>query len=409
MPSVTKHNIQVLYLYAATLSGSLLGFVTSIVNTHFLTDSEYGDVRYVQNLITLFASLLLFGYFLSGSRLLALSKDERESRKIRGAMVVVLFVCSAILVAMTLGAGLFHSGKNDLCSLFMVSLPVCFYPLLTNYMNTTAQGDNHIGRLALSRLLPALLYIPVAYFIYTGYGATPKLMALLQWGIYSVVLILLVVSTKPSFKNLGPVFKELTRENSEYGKHLYYGSLAMVATNYLAGFTLGIFNEDNVNVGYYTLALTLTAPLAYLPGIIGTTYFKKFVNEPCIPAKVFKGTLLITASSCICFIFFIRFFVEWFYPASYSMVGEYASWMALGFSVHGLGDMINRFLGSHGEGRAIRNSSYACGIFKVLGFVFLVWLWDIEGALLTNVVSSCVYCFVLYIYYRKKCLMASKS
>ena len=115
-----------MYLYAATLSGSLLGFVTSIVNTHFLTESEYGDVRYVQNLVTLFASLLLFGYFLSGSRLLALSKDEQDSRRIRGAMVVVLVACSAMLVAMTMVAGFLHSNTAAVSSLFMVSLPVCF-------------------------------------------------------------------------------------------------------------------------------------------------------------------------------------------------------------------------------------------------------------------------------------------
>ena len=69
--------------------------------------------------------------------------------------------------------------------------------------------------------------------------------------------------------------------------------------------------------------------------------------------------------------------------------------------------MINRFLGSHGEGRAIKNSSYACGAFKISGFVFLVWLWDIEGALLTNVVSSCVYCLALYMYYRRISLKES--
>lgn len=407
MVSLSKHNVQVLYLYAATLSGSLLGFVTSIVNTNFLDASEYGDVRYVQNMITLFASLLLFGYFLSGSRLLALSEEKENSRRIRGAMVVVLVVCSVLLAAATFVAGLFHLESAGVGTLFMVSVPVCFYPLLTYYMNTTAQGDNHIGRLALSRVLPALLYIPVAYLVYSEFGATSAMMTLLQWGIYTSVLVFLVVSTRPSFSNMKPVFKELKDENDRYGKHLYYGSLAMVATNYLAGVTLGIFNDDNVNVGYYTLALTLTAPLAYLPSIIGTAYFKKFVNEPRIPRKVFLGTLLITLLSCIVFVLFIRVFVTWFYPAQYFVVGEYASWMALGFSVHGLGDMINRFLGSHGEGRAIKNSSYACGAFKISGFVFLVWLWDIEGALLTNVVSSCVYCLALYMYYRRISLKES--
>ena len=400
MVRFSKHNVQVIYLYASTLLGSLLGFATSIVNTHFLSEADYGDVRYVQNLISFLASLLLFGYFLSGSRLLALSREENQSRNIRGVMVLILLLCTVLLVLGTLIIGVFH--RNLMVRhLFFISLPVCFYPLLTNYINTTAQGDNHIGRLAVSRVLPALLYVPIAYVIYRNFEATSTLMVLLQWGVYCAVLIAIVISTRPAFRELKRVFAALQTENRSYGIHLYYGSLAMVATNYLAGVTLGIFNEDNVNVGFYTLALTLTTPLSYLPGIIGTAYFKQFVNEPRIPSKVFKGTLLITILSSLCFIAFIRLVVDWMYPESYAIVGGYASWMAIGFSVHGLGDMVNRFLGSHGEGRSIRNSSYACGVFKIFGFIVLVWLWDIKGALITNVVSSCVYCLGLYYYYRK--------
>lgn len=402
MKSLSKHSFQIVYLYASTLLGSLLGFATSIVNTHFLSEADYGDVRYVQNLITLLASLLLFGYFLSGSRLLALSKEEQRSRRIRGIMVIILILCALILALGTFVSGLCHRTPT-LRHLFFVSLPVCFYPLLTNYINTTAQGDNHIGRLATARVLPALLYVPIAYVVYRHFGATSSLMTLLQWGIYCGVLLTIVLSTRPSFQNLRPVFTDLQHENRSYGIHLYYGSLAMVATNYLAGVTLGLFNDDNVNVGFYTLALTLTTPLSYLPGIIGTAYFKRFASEPCIPRQVFRMSLVVTLASCLCFILFLRYFVEWFYPSSYAVVGQYASWMAVGFSVHGLGDMINRFLGSHGEGISIRNSSYACGLFKVLGFVVLVWLWDIEGALLTNVVSSCIYTCVLLYYYRNYC------
>ena len=400
MRQLSKHNIQVIYLYASTLLGSLLGFATSIVNTHFLSESAYGDVRYVQNLIMLVASLLLFGYFLSGSRVLALSKDEQRSRMIRGAMVLILFLCILLLVLGVLAMGLLHHNVM-LRNLFLASLPVCFYPLLTNYINTTAQGDNHIGRLALSRVLPALLYIPIAYIVYSHFGATSSLMTLLQWGIYCAVLVVVVISTRPAFSGVKMVMEDLKSENRSYGIHLYYGSLVMVATNYLAGVTLGIFNDNNVNVGFYTLALTLTTPLSYLPGIIGTAYFKRFSEEPCIPAKVFRMSLFVTVTSCLCFILFIRFFVQWFYSDSYTVVGQYASWMAMGFSVHGLGDMINRFLGSHGEGHVIRNSSYACGGFKICGFIVLVWLWNIEGALLTNVISSCIYTCVLWNYYRK--------
>ncbi len=400
MKAITKSKFQVVYLYASTLMGSLLGFATSIVNTRFLTDEEYGDVRYVQNLITLFSWLLLFGYFHAGNRLLALSDDEVHSRKVRGAMIVILGVCFVALLLMTLFAGLFHIGQKE-CFLFMVSLPVCFYPLFTNYVNTTAQGDNYIGRLAISRVLPPIIYVVMALLIFKYIEPTSSFVILLQWGVYSLVFAIIIISTRPRFKELKPIYASLKTENSAYGAHLYYGSLAMIATHYLAGLMLGVFNDDNTNVGYYTLALTLTTPLSYLPGIIGTAYFKKFVNEPAIPQKVFKATMVLTVASCILFMSFIHIVVDWFYPASYAIVARYAAWLAIAFSVHGIGDMINRFLGSHGHGVPIRNSSYMCGAFKVFGFIVLVWLWNVEGALITNVVSSSIYTLVLYIYYRK--------
>ena len=95
----TKQTKQVVILYASTLSGVLLGVVASIINTRFLSPADYGDVRYVQNIINFIASLLLFGYFLSGSRLLAISSGESESRRIRGCMIVILGGALVVLIA----------------------------------------------------------------------------------------------------------------------------------------------------------------------------------------------------------------------------------------------------------------------------------------------------------------------
>ena len=361
---------------------------------------DYGDVRYIQNIINFIASLLLFGYFLSGSRLLALSKDEKYSQRIRGTMVVILSIASLVLL---LGTGIcyfIHKNNSTVAYLFLVSLPVCFNPLLLNYINTTAQGDNHIGRLSITRLLPALLYVIIAYIIYSRFGATSTRMILLQWGIATVCYILIIISSRPNFKNLKPIFQELNKENKDYGLQLYWGSLVMVATNYLAGISLGIFNENNTEVGFYTLAMTVTSPLTTLPAIIGTTYFKQFATQDRIPAKVMKFTILITFISCLCFIVLIKPIVTFLYSEEYEKVGTYAIWLSVGYGIHGIGDMINRYLGSHGQGKSIRNSSIANGIFKIFGYTVLVYLWNTEGALLTNVLCSFIYTIMLFYYYR---------
>ena len=397
---LSKQDCQAIVLYISTMLGVLLGVVSSVINTHALPPNDYGDVRYVQNIISFIASLLLFGYFLSGSRLLALSDNISYNRRVKGIMVVILALSAVILMAALAITGLFHVSQPAIKRLLIISLPVSIYPLLLNYVNTTAQGDNQIGRLSLARFLPMLLYVIVAYALYRCVEVSSQLMVLLQWGIYSIVLISIVFSTKPKFSNLKPVWNDLRRENKEYGLQLYIGSLVMVATNYLAGISLGAFNSDNVEVGYYTLALTVTSPLSTLPAIIGTTYFKKFATLPSIPNSVIKYTTFITLLSCISFILLIKPVVIFLYTEEYAPVGTYASLLSVGFCIHGIGDMINRYLGSHGQGKAIRNCSVFNGVIKIIGYTILVYIFNTKGAIATTIICDLIYLISLIYYYR---------
>ena len=394
-----KGRKQVLVLYVATFFGAILNFVASKINTDYLSTSDYGNVRYVLNIIQLFSWVVLFGWFLSGSRMLALSDNNKYSARIRGALVILLLAASLMLMAITFAAGVMHTGNLNVRILFFCAIPVCVYPLLTNYINTTAQGDNHIGRLALARLLPVLCYIPVALYVFSRYGADSRKVIWMHWGICAMVIVLIILTTRPSFTELKPVFRSLGKENRSYGIQLYLGSLAMVATNYLAGVVLGFMDFDKSNVGFYTLALSFAQPLAYLPGIVGTTYFKRFAHEERIPGKVFILTLVITFVTCIGFIILVHPVMR-LYNESYGIVARYASFLAVGFSIHGVGDMINRYLGSHGQGISIRNSSFICGAVKIAGSFLLVWLWNVNGAILTMILSSLVYSLSLFIGYR---------
>ena len=389
---------QIIMLYGSTLIGVLLGVLSSIVNTRFLAPAEYGDVRYVQNIINFLSSLLLFGYFLSGARLMALSDDRQYVARVKGTMILVLCaVCLVLILAMPVCYFL-HTDKPAVAVLFLVSMPVCFYPLVMNYIDQTAQGDNQIVHLSMARLLPFLLYVPTGYVVYSLYGATSVRMVLLQWGIYSLVYIGVIVATRPVFRNLRPIWEQLKDENRRYGIQLYIGYLVMVSTNYLAGISIGYFNEDNSEVGFYTLALTVTAPLAALPSIIGTTYFKKFATQSRIPRKVIITTVAMTMATCVLFVLLIHPVVRWLYTDRYAVVGTYASILSVGFCIHGLGDMFNRYLCSHGQGVSVRNASIANGIFKILGFTVLVALFNTGGAIATTLACDVVY-FACLIYY----------
>lgn len=160
---------QVLLLYCSTIGGVFLGILCSVINTRSLLPVDYGNVRYIQNLIAFISSLLLLGYFTSGSRLLALSNVESYGRKIRGAMVFIMGCTLLLLSFVMLVLFLYGLRTKDmvLTPLYFISIFTGGNVILLNYINTTAQGDNHIGRISLARLLPSLIYVAVAIIIYT--------------------------------------------------------------------------------------------------------------------------------------------------------------------------------------------------------------------------------------------------
>ena len=346
------------------------------------------------------SSLLLVGFFTSGSRLLAISDDEQKKRKIRGIMCVILAITIVIVMLSMLVMAVFNQivNKPNLTYLFFVAIPVCGNVLMLHYVNTTAQGDNQIARISIARLAPALLYCCVAFLIYYFFGATPARMLLLYNGLAIITLFGIIISTKPSFDDLKESFKLLNEENKKYGFNVYIGSLVAVSTQYIAGITLGAFCENNANVGFYTLALSLSAPMAMLPGIIGTTHFKKFSRVNRIEPKVIQASIGISILTLILFLIFIKYIVNFLYNDSYSMVSNYASILAFGTCFHGFGDMFNRFLGSHGRGKEIRNSAIICGVTSIIGYLVLVYFFSIYGAIVTRIVGSFVY-FVCMIYY----------
>ncbi len=400
---LSKQNKQVILLYGSSVLGLFIGVLNSVLNTRSLEPVLYGDVRYVQNIIAFVSSLLLVGFFTSGSRLLALSKSEEYSRKIRGAMCVILAI-TVLIVMLTMTCLFFINdaqGKENLSILYLIAIPFCGKVLMLNYVNTTSQGDNHIGRISIARLLPSALYLIIAYFVYKYYGATPGKMLFLFNGSAFLVLFFVIASTKPSFKDIKTSFKLLNEENKTYGFNVYLGSLVAVSTGYISGITLGHFCENNANVGFYTLAMTLANPLTMLPSIIGTTYFKRFATQNRIERKVLLGSLGITALSCLIFVVFIKYVVMFLYNESYYSVSTYASWLAIGYSVHGLGDMFNRFLGAHGKGKQLRNGAFACGIVQIIGSIVLVYFFRIEGAVITRMTASLVYISMMVYYYKK--------
>jgi O-antigen/teichoic acid export membrane protein len=215
------------------------------------------------------------------------------------------------------------------------------------------------------------------------------------------VLLILVLTSGVSFKRCRNAFRLLSDENRRYGWMVYCGSVTNVSLSYLAGISLGFFTRDNSNVAFYTLALTLAMPLTMLPGIIGTVMFKRFASENSIPRKVIVWSCGLTLAAWGFFVLLITPVVTLFYPAAYRAVAWWATLLALGMAIHGLGDMFNRFLGAHGQGAALRNGAILSGVVLLAGNIALVYLWGLRGAVLTRILGSAASCGCMVYYYVK--------
>ena len=398
---LNKNNKQATVLYISTLLGVLVGMLVSILKTRNLAPSKYGDVRYINNIIQMLSGIFLFGYFVTGSRLLAIAKSKEEVSQIKGGLVTILGLTVALMMICMVACGLIHHFilHRDYAWLFYTTIPVCGSVLLLNYMNTSAQGDNSIYSIAAARLLPSFIYLVLAFFVYKQFGASSWLMLILQNGIAMLVLSAIIWYNKPSFKNLKQTFKALQKENKSYGLQVYYGSLTNVSVQYIAGITLGLFATNNANVGFYSLALTVTGPLATLPSIIGTTYFKRFAHENSINRKILVLTFAMSLISLICFVGLIYPVVGFFYDDRYSDVALFACVLSVGFTFHGLGDVFNRFLGAHGQGKPLRNGAFISGIIALLGFTIGVYCFGIWGAIITKILASLAYFASMLVFY----------
>ncbi|WP_279187300.1 lipopolysaccharide biosynthesis protein [Bacteroides acidifaciens] len=399
----SKKISQIILLYSTTFIGVVLGVVVSVLNTHSLSPADYGDVRYINNFIAFFSGILLFGYFVSGSRLLAVAKSPKECAELKGAVITILCITVFVLVILICICGLVHQFvlHKDYAYLFYWVLPVCSPAILLNYINTTPQGDNSISMIAAARVFPSLIYLLLAYFVYRKYGASVEKMLWLQNGISVVILIILIWKNSPSFSNLKKSLKILYKENKKYGLEVYYGSLANVSVQYVAGISLGLYASNNVNVGFYTLALTVTSPLAMLPNVIGTTYFKQFASQSTISRKIIVGTIGMSLLSLLGFILLIFPIVDILYDESYQSVAVYACFLAVGSMMQGLGDVFNRFLGAHGKGKPIRNVAWISGGIAIVGYILGVYVFGLYGAIATRIISSVSYFLAIFIYYRQ--------
>jgi O-antigen/teichoic acid export membrane protein len=398
---------QVLSLLTANIVIIPLSIISNIFITRFLGPVSFGDFKFLFYIFSLAMVLFNFGFFQAGNRSIVLSADKEKTRELYGSMLILLggifliFVISLVIYAFADN----NIAEKGLRSILLFIIPFSWVFLIMNYFEVLFQADNKINLLVQSRLYPKIFFfiaVTMLYIVLRDFAGNKLLVIWISFLATHVIAFLYILyKVRPSFRNVALRMREIWFYNKSYGFNVYVGTLFNVALSTLSGILIGYFGLTNEGVGFYGLAVTISEPLNFIPNVIATTHYKEFSTKSHIEHRLSKVTILISISALILCWILVAPFINIFYGAAFKPVIMLTIIVSSGVICSGLADFYNRFLGAHGQGKALRNSAILVGIVLLVCNFTLIPLYGQTGAAFTKVFSGIVYLVNMIWFYRK--------
>ncbi|MFC0875457.1 oligosaccharide flippase family protein [Saccharicrinis sp. FJH2] len=392
-------------LLAVNIIGIPIGIGTSVIVTNYLGPKEYGDYKFITSVFEFAMIIFTFGLYQASNRLLVINSDEKTAKEIYGTSLIItafLFVISSIAIATytLLDSNIESKGLTNTI-LFLVPFGWVF--LLNRYFGTLLYADNKIYLLSIIRLFPKIGFLVACFFLIKFFTSTTNSI-LLVWALFLftqiIVYLFVLIKIKLSFKNFITRLREIWHQLKIFGFNVYLGSVVSLGFAQLATLLISYFGHDNSGVGFYTLAVTITMPLTFIPNTIATSHYKEFSNYNKIPVKLTRITILLSIVSLFALVILISPFVKSFYGSAFSPVIQLSYFVALGVLFHGFADYFNRFLGANGQGKSLRNTSFIVGVSTLILSVILISMFDEKGAAIARLFSGLIYLItILYFYF----------
>lgn len=403
----TKTVRQAASLFSVNILGIPLGIVTNIIVTKYLGARMFGDYKFICSVFNFAALIATFGFFQAGNRAIVLSKDKEKTRGFYGALLIIL---AGLFVLMTSGLLLFihfdaNIAQKGLTEFFACVAPLGFITLWGVLYETVLPADNQIGMLSRMRFYPKVVNLVAAcalYFLARNLQWNKLLVILLLYNLTQLaVYVFVAFKLRPSLRDCKERIKEIAAFDKSFGLNVYIGSLFAVGLGYLTEILISYFGMDNTDVGFYSLALTLTQPLAFIPATIATTHYKSFAGAEGISRKLLMTTLALSAASVVALWVIVPPFIKFFYGNDFLPVIGINFIVCIAIFLYGLADFYNRFIQANGQGARLRNASFVVGLTTLAGNLLLIPKLGAYGAAYSRIITGAVYLGVIYFYYIK--------
>ncbi|EKT3956153.1 oligosaccharide flippase family protein [Flavobacterium psychrophilum] len=379
--------------------------------TKILDKEEFGDYSFIINLYTFLQVFFNFGFFYSISKLIGHSNNSIHDREYYGVgLVILLFVYLFMSICLLIYMYNFLNIKKYNLNALIISIPFGWIFLLNSFNELVLQGSNKIFLLAQSRLLPKFIFLLILAFLFVSQITSNTYYIILFYFISGLIPYLYIIKRlMPKFGNLKYRFREVFTANKNFGFNVYIGSLFAVGASSISGILISYFGVNNTEVGCYSIALQLSAPLSLMPNVLATTFFKKFICADLIDKKLVYTMVGISLFSLLIIVFISNPIIVLIYGKEYLESVYLLYGLSLSSVIYGIGDFFNKFLLSKGKGVELRNASFLVGTTLMISNLILINKFGAKGAALSTIISGTLYLVIILKYYKNTILNIKKN
>ena len=391
-------------LFFSQIIALFLGVFIGVINTRALGPEGYGILAFFLVITSFTVLFFRFGFFSASGLLIAQAKEERKERELTGASVIVAFLIGIshsffILFLSFFVDDIFHTNIGWILrytSFILIALP--FGMLIPQ----VGRGMNKIERLSLFNVIPTAVYLLGALMLLKIIQIEPFHFILLH--IFATVIGIFVVINlfHPLFTNIKENLRDIWKKTKEYGFHLYLGQVVGSGTEKLDGIFITYF-VNTTQLGFYSLAMAITAPMVGLSSALSMSLFKGFVDMDRIPKKVIYYNFLWLAACVAGLILFGKFIVVLLFTEKFLPTVPLILPLALATFFRGMYQPYNMFLGAKGKGVWMRNGAVIMGASSIITNMIFVPLWGAYGAAVATAITMGL-SLSIYLYYYKKFL-----
>jgi O-antigen/teichoic acid export membrane protein len=394
-----KTGRQVSTLFLSQILALILGVFTGIINTRILGPVDYGILAFFLTITSFTVLFFRFGFFSASGLLIAQEKDERKERELIGASIIVAFLIGLLYSFFILLLSFFVDeifGTNiswilRYTSILLITLPFSFL------IPEIGRGTNKIGKLSIFNLIPQVIYILGMLMLLKIIQISIFHLILLKLFTTIISIFVVTYSFHPLFTNIRKNLNQIWKETKEYGFDVYQGEIVNQTTYNLDGIFITYF-VNTTQLGFYSLAVSITSPISAFSSALSTSLFKGFTNMDRIPKKVIHYNFVLLATCVVGLTIFgksivVLLFTEKFLPTIPLILP-----LALAGFFQGMYQPYS-FLAAKGKGKWIKNVAYTEAVSNIIGNVFLIYFFGAYGAAVASAVSRFVNWIMLRYYY----------